>query len=472
MLVSSCMMAYADTVDDVRALIDNANYEEAIAAVRAELKAKPKSKQAGTLNALAGEAAYRLGNNDEAEAFFAIARQRGVADAYLFSGRIAMHNYDFEKATEMYAKYIELKEKAGKDIDKYAPKELKQSELASEMLERVEKITVIDRIDDVEASSLKILPYISLSPESGKLLEIEDIQSDYPDIDLEQQALSPVFENERGDFRLWAMSNDVGEPLRIVESNRFIGGGWERPIAADSVLNDGGTAQYPFMMADGTTLYFASDGEGSIGGLDIFRSNRDASDASYMAPSNLGMPFNSPGNDYMLVIDESKGIGWWVSDRNYDSDHLVSIYVFVPQEVRENYDIDTPDLASFARLDNIEATQEQLTDDEIDELRIKAAEKIANPSQKGDFKFMISPTVTYRKLSDFKNMEAMEMMEQYLDESTEYATEEARLKALRRQYTDNNSIGNEIRQLELRQEKALEALRQLRGRIIAAERGL
>lgn len=57
-------------------------------------------------------------------------------------------------------------------------------------------------------------------------------------------------------------------------------------------------------MADGVTIYYASDGEG-LGGYDIFVTRYNTNTDTYLVPENVGMPFNSPYNDYMYVIDDS-----------------------------------------------------------------------------------------------------------------------------------------------------------------------
>lgn len=41
--------------------------------------------------------------------------------------------------------------------------------------------------------------------------------------------------------------------------------GWSEPEPLMS-LNEQGNVNYPFLMSDGITLYYASDGEGSLGG--------------------------------------------------------------------------------------------------------------------------------------------------------------------------------------------------------------
>ena len=73
------------------------------------------------------------------------------------------------------------------------------------------------------------------------------------------------------------------------------------------------------------------------------------------------MPYNSPYDDYLLAIDELTGVGWWATDRNRIPGK-VTIYVFVPQELRRNVDPDNPDLISRARLTSIRDTWNPETD--------------------------------------------------------------------------------------------------------------
>lgn len=91
------------------------------------------------------------------------------------------------------------------------------------------------------------------------------------------------------------------------------------------------------MMADGMTLYFAAKGEESLGGYDIFVTRYNKSTGEFVRAENVGMPFNSPANDYLMAIDETCNIGWFVTDRNQTADN-VCIYRFIPNETREVYD--------------------------------------------------------------------------------------------------------------------------------------
>lgn len=52
--------------------------------------------------------------------------------------------------------------------------------------------------------------------------------------------------------------------------NKLIEGKWSDIIPLPNGVNTEQDEAYPFFLNDGVTLYFASNGEGSIGGYDIF----------------------------------------------------------------------------------------------------------------------------------------------------------------------------------------------------------
>ena len=101
-------------------------------------------------------------------------------------------------------------------------------------------------------------------------------------------------------------------------------------------------ADYPYVLTDGITIYYASDGPGSMGEYDIFVTRYNTNTDSYLMPENVGMPFNSPYNDYMYVIDEFNDLGWFASDR-YQPEGKVCIYVFIPNSSKQVYNYEGMD---------------------------------------------------------------------------------------------------------------------------------
>ncbi len=77
----------------------------------------------------------------------------------------------------------------------------------------------------------------------------------------------------------------------------------------NTTLNDG----YIFLHADDKTMYFASQGHNSMGGYDIFRSERLA--GRWSAPENLGYPINTPFDETSFVMSASGKRAYVTSNR-------------------------------------------------------------------------------------------------------------------------------------------------------------
>ena len=197
-------------------------------------------------------------------------------------------------------------------------------------------------------------------------------------------------------------------------SSEMIGGKWSHavPLKGLDVLGDDVDINWPFMLSDGTTLYFAAKGEESIGGFDIFMTRYDETTQSYLKPENIGMPFNSIGNDYFYIVDEYDGIGWFATDRN-QPEGKVCIYSFVYNDVRENYVAEEHSPEQLLQLSEIHSisqtwTSTQARQSALEQLTAVYKRKFTQ-KKKNDFTFVINDELTYTTLSDFRSPEAAEM---------------------------------------------------------------
>ena len=123
-------------------------------------------------------------------------------------------------------------------------------------------------------------------------------------------------------------------------------------------------------------------------------------------PENVGMPFNSPYNDYMYVIDEFNDLGWFASDR-YQPEGKVCIYVFIPNSSKQvyNYEGMDPDkMISLAQLHSIKDTWTDTDAVEAAQERLRtAANAKPQTTKKHDFQFIIDDHSTYYQLDDFRS---------------------------------------------------------------------
>lgn len=88
--------------------------------------------------------------------------------------------------------------------------------------------------------------------------------------------------------------------LKLMVAFKQLDGLWGKPL--DVPFNgDGFSTGHAFLSADGQTLYFASDREGSIGGSDIWYVTRQ--DEGWSEPVNLGKDINTEGDEMFPFVD-------------------------------------------------------------------------------------------------------------------------------------------------------------------------
>jgi outer membrane protein OmpA-like peptidoglycan-associated protein len=131
----------------------------------------------------------------------------------------------------------------------------------------------------------------------------------------------------------------------------FSNGNWSKPVNLGPKINTEGNEFFPFISPDGV-LYFASDGHGGLGGLDIFLSVPEH--GVFNTIENLGYPVNSPRDDFGLALDSTGVQGYFTSNREggKGNDDLYSLKILhVPVIIRGVVkDRDTKDILSDARV--------------------------------------------------------------------------------------------------------------------------
>jgi peptidoglycan-associated lipoprotein len=83
------------------------------------------------------------------------------------------------------------------------------------------------------------------------------------------------------------------------------------------MFNSAGNELFPSIGPKGQ-LYFASDGLPGIGGLDIFVAQREGEENKWTGTKNMGVPFNSQGNDYGMCDFDGR-TGFFTSERKTSS---------------------------------------------------------------------------------------------------------------------------------------------------------
>lgn len=104
------------------------------------------------------------------------------------------------------------------------------------------------------------------------------------------------------------------------------------PTNLGAVINTEGRENFPYISEQGN-LYFSSDGQIGLGGLDVFKV--DSIENSIVSVTNLGKPINSSKDDFGYIIKESTREGYVTSNRaggKGDDD----IYSFVKNVCSQN----------------------------------------------------------------------------------------------------------------------------------------
>ena len=260
-------------------------------------------------------------------------------------------------------------------------------------------------IDSVVVSKSKLLSSLNIPDEAGS------IQAYNKFFNTTDQPNSIVYLNQLRNKCVFSKFADGGWDLY---SQEMIGEKWSNavPLKGLDILGDDVDINWPFLLSDGTTLYFAAKGEESIGGFDIFMTRYDETTQSYLKPENIGMPFNSIDNDYFFIVDEYDGIGWFATDRN-QPEGKVCIYSFIYNNVRENYVVDEYTPEQLRQLSEIHSISQTWTSNQA---RLSALEQLTavykrkfTQKKKNDFEFVINDELTYTTLTDFRSSEAAEM---------------------------------------------------------------
>ena len=89
-------------------------------------------------------------------------------------------------------------------------------------------------------------------------------------------------------------------------------GGWSQPVNLGPDINTAGDELFPYIREDGT-LYFSSDGQIGMGGLDIFKANLQP-DGSWIV-KNMKPPINSFADDFGIAFEDSNEKGIFSSTR-------------------------------------------------------------------------------------------------------------------------------------------------------------
>ena len=220
-----------------------------------------------------------------------------------------------------------------------------------------------------------------------------------------------------------------------------------------------GDINYPFLMPDGQTFYFAARCDEGYGNYDLYATRYDNDSKRFYQAENMGFPYNSYANDYMLVIDEAARLGWFASDR-YQPDGKVCIYTFIPNDSRQTIDYETTDIdelraaASLQSLAAIPMTDEQQQARNGAFKRIKQLTSTASTTRYKEFEFILNDAKTCYTLDDFTSADAKQLCREWMQKTKNLTALNEQLQQMRETSPNNRQpiLNLETRIMELQSE--------------------
>lgn len=259
-------------------------------------------------------------------------------------------------------------------------------------------------IDSVVIEKKSFLDAYVLNPDAGSILPYNQF------FRANDQPYATVYVNQLGNKCFYSRSGHL-------YTRDMLGKQWGDPSELEG-LGHFTHGNYPFMLSDGTTFYFAAISEEGLGGLDIYVSRYDSESGEFLRAENLGMPFNSEANDYMYAIDELDSIGYFATDRRQPEGY-VCIYAFIPNQTRRTFDPDVYDEETIRSRAEIRQIADTWEDNSVRKRALARLKSIAAPTtnqeQPKDFKFVVNDQITYTSLADFRDPDNRDRMNELLN---------------------------------------------------------
>ncbi len=367
---------------------------------------------------------YEHKNYEKAiEHFTLCANKYTLVNFYL--GESAFQIYKFDDAVSYFNSYLSHIDSTHINW-KFVQKRKNQCAVGQRLIKRVQNIVITDTFT---VPKLTFLSAYRLTSEAGSITADDDMHI--------------TFTNSRNNRQIITLNTGNDSVTALYSSEKLIDG-WTDTIPFFQDAQN--SVNFPFLLNDGITLYFATERSDGMGGLDIYKTRYDSDSEHFLRSDNIGFPFNSPFNDYMLAIDENEGIGYFATDRYCPVD-TVKIIQFAWTEKKDYLTITRNDTLTrqVAQLKNIEidsTAHENLkitfSSDFLSDFTTSDYSSLSLQTPP-DFHFVIADSVEYTQYSDFINPEALELFRAYEQALIIHQNDVEKLENMRIQYINSNS---------------------------------
>ena len=423
-ILFTTLSAGAQTLQQGRNYFNQGDYEKAKPIMLKYLKQQPND---ANRNYWYGVCCMETGESYLALPYLEKAASKSILKAYMYMGYYYMEREDYQPAISAFEEYVS---KISKDKQQHNEQtEARFTAMADSLKVLFRMVRNTNRvcfIDSFVVNKNDLFETYILGESAGTVMSSSDFFGDSS----EGEIFLPETENQVYYCRM-AADSLFHLYTRFKSFDKWDD---ETPLPG---LESTGSVRYPFFMNDGVTIYFASDGNESMGGLDLYVSRFNTQTGRFLKPEHLGMPFNSEANDYLYVIDETNNLGWFATDRRQPEGY-VCVYVFIPNDSRQIFNYEGGDTLAIhraARLMSISETQTNMRDvrDARQRLTILTYD-VAEKLEKGDFKFLIDDLTEYHELSDFKNSDAAQLFTRWQELKSKYHSDSGKLQQQRDEY--------------------------------------
>lgn len=312
-----------------------------------------------------------------------------VANSYFYLGRAYQLSYEFESAIQAFDRFL----KTARDTKLISQAQMWSNE-CNNSLPLASKLFNVKVIDKYRILSDSLLIVYNPSREVGQI----QYNRDFFESDIDPNGI--LYQTERGDVVYFSLSNDEGKESLYKIERLLDGWGDMIPLAG---LESDASNKTPVMMTDGTTLYFASNRDGGMGGYDIYRTTYDIESRSFTQPVNMGVPFNSAFDDYLFVGDEFRSRAWFASNRETSPDSVMVYEILWDESVIRSFAQSTEEIRKASAL-AIDPSLSEMRDNVVKDETTKASFSVTKETSK--FNIEINDSLTYTQWEHFRNEQA------------------------------------------------------------------
>ena len=391
-----------------------------------------------TMNYYYGVCLYYL-NEDKYDAIrrLRLSSSRPVSpDVFYYLGKLYQQTYEMQTAVEQFERFLNLNKTESPKVDD-AKIALENCRSAENLVNKYFNIETL-RKDTIEKS--RLLDYIHLSEDAGELMTSGKFFLSGVD------ANQIIFKTERGNEVLFP-AKETGGTWNLYRIVKLLDS-WNDPQPLDAPVNSEDNEFYPFLLIDGVTLYFSSDRPGGMGKLDIYQSFFDSETGTFSEPANLGPPFNSPEDDFLLVPDVYAGRAWFATNREIGNDSIVVVEINWDETVIKNNTENASQLYGLSKLPLSEKAVAPAGRTQPDAKNNKEKTTV------DEIRFAVNDTLSYTRFGQFRSNDALSSYksghkaEQKKDSLLQLLDTRRRTFSQSYNQTEINSLTEQIMQLE------------------------